>query len=136
MGSRNFYRKRTLEKHTSFEQKALFQGMEDGVIKETQAPELAGYANGDTLGKGFGGNPLQRAFVKFNEWGAFMFEMSEQFNRRLVFRAALDLAQKIPLRALCSRSGGAAAIGVPEGPGDAVDGSAGGGVRHGARRGE
>jgi hypothetical protein len=92
----NFYRKRTLQNPSNFEQKALYTGMDEGVIKETQAPELAGYANGDHLGKGFGGNKLQRAIVKWNEWGAFMFEMSEQLNRRVVFRAALDLAMKNP----------------------------------------
>jgi hypothetical protein len=92
----SFYRKRTLQNPSNFEQKALYTGMDEGVIKETQAPELAGYANGDHLGKGFGGNKLQRAIVKFNEWGAFMFEMSEQFNRRVVFRATLDLAMKNP----------------------------------------
>lgn len=95
-GLENFYRKRTLERHTNFAQKALFQGMEEGVIKETQAVELAGYADGGLLGAGFGGNKVQRAIVKFNEWGAFMFEMSEQFNRRVVFRATLDLAMKNP----------------------------------------
>ena len=95
-GIENFYKKRTLEKHTNFAQKALFQGIQDGVIKETQATELAGYADGDILGLGFGGNKLQRAWVKFNEWGAFMFEMAEQVNRRLAFRATLDLATNNP----------------------------------------
>ena len=77
-------------------QKAIYLGMEYGIIKETQAPELAGYADGDVLGKGFGGNQLQRGIVKFNELGAFMFEMAEQVNRRLIFRATLQLALENP----------------------------------------
>src|SRR5207344_956435 len=81
---------------SAFMQKALFQGMEDGVIKETQAPELAGYADGNVLSKGWGGNQIQRRITKFQEMGAFMFEMAEQVNRRLIFRAALQLAMDNP----------------------------------------
>ena len=91
-----FYRKGTLQNATSFDQRALYMGMQEGVISETQAPELAGYADGDILGKGFGGNQLQRGMVKFLEMGSFMFEMAEQINRRLIFRAALQLAQENP----------------------------------------
>jgi len=91
-----FYTKGKLEGQANFVQQALFQGMEDGIIKETQAPELAGYADGNVLSRGWGGNQLQRYMTKFNEVGAFMFEMAEQVNRRLVFRAALQLALKNP----------------------------------------
>jgi hypothetical protein len=91
-----FYKKGTLEHATEFDQQAMFQGMADGVIKETQAPELAGFAEGNTLGLGFGGNVLQRNAMKFNELGAGMFEMAEQVNRRLIFRAALQLALDNP----------------------------------------
>jgi hypothetical protein len=91
-----FYTKGKLAAQTNFEQQALFQGMEHGVIKETQAPELAGYADGNVLSKGWGGNNIQRYMTKFAEMGAFMFEMAEQVNRRLVFRAALQLALDNP----------------------------------------
>jgi hypothetical protein len=90
-----FYRKGSLNQ-SNFETKAIYQGMQDGIIKETQAPELAGYADGNVLGLGFGGNILQRSMVKFNEMGMFMFEMAEQINRRLAFRAALQLAMEQP----------------------------------------
>lgn len=91
----NFYTKGKLDLN-AFETKAIHQGMSDGVIKETQAPELAGIADGNILSLGYGGNQLQRAMTKFNEMGSFLFEMAEQVNRRLVFRAALDLAMKNP----------------------------------------
>ena len=91
-----FYRKGSYQHATAFHQRAIWRGMEDGIIKETQAPELAGYADGDLLGKGFGGNQLQRWFTRFNEKGSFMFEMAEQVNRRIIFRAALQLALDHP----------------------------------------
>ena len=49
-----------------------------------------------SLEKASGGNQLQRGIVKFNELGAFMFEMAEQVNRRIIFRAALQLALDHP----------------------------------------
>ena len=132
-GVENFYRKRTLEKHTNFAQKALFQGMEEGVIKETQAVELAGWADGGLLGAGFGGNKVQRSIVKFNEWGAFMFEMSEQFNRRVVFRAALDLATKNPGAKYVREAVARNSLTFQTAPDGGVDGGRSRGVRDGGR---
>lgn len=91
-----YYKKGTLHNATEFELKALGQGIKDGIINEAMAPELAGFAEGRTLGVGFGGNELQRGLHTFNEWGAKMFEMAEQVNRRLVFRATLKLVQENP----------------------------------------
>lgn len=91
-----WYKKGTLQNATEFELKALGRGISDGIINEAMAPELAGFAEGRTLGLGFGGNELQRGLHTFNEWGAKMFEMAEQVNRRLAFRAALKLAQENP----------------------------------------
>ena len=91
-----WYKKGTLEKHTDFELRAIGRGIQDGVINEAMAPELAGYAEGGTLARGFGGNELQRGITKFNELGAKMFETAEQINRRLVFRATMKLAQAHP----------------------------------------
>jgi hypothetical protein len=92
----NFYSKARLQRPSNAAQKALQQGMADGIISETQAPELAGYADGNVLGLGFGGNAIQRNWTRFMETSMFMFEMAEQFNRRVVFRAAHDLAMKYP----------------------------------------
>lgn len=91
-----WYKKGTLEKHTDFELRAIARGIQDGIINEAMAPELAGYAEGGTLGKGFGGNELERMVTTFNQWGAKMFETAEQINRRLVFRATMKLAQAHP----------------------------------------
>lgn len=91
-----YYKKGTLEGATDFQLRAISRGIQDGIINEAMAPELAGFAEGRTLGLGFGGNELQRGLHTFNQWGAKLFELAEQVNRRLVFRAALDLAQKNP----------------------------------------
>lgn len=91
-----YYKKGTLKTQTDFELRAISRGIQEGVISEAMAPELAGFAEGRTLGLGFGGNELQRGLHTFNEWGAKMFEMAEQTNRRLVFRATLKLATENP----------------------------------------
>ena len=91
-----YYKKGTLTNATDFQLRAISRGIQDGIINEAMAPELAGFAEGRTLGMGFGGNELQRGLHTFNQWGAKMFELAEQVNRRLSFRAALDLAQSNP----------------------------------------
>lgn len=91
-----FYKKGTLAHATDFELRAIARGISDGIINEAMAPELAGFAEGRTLGIAFGGNEIQRYMQGFNELGAKMFELAEQVNRRLVFRATLKLAQENP----------------------------------------
>lgn len=91
-----FYKKGTMAGMTDFELKVISRLMAEGKINEAMAPELAGFAEGRTLGIGFGGNELQRGIHTFNEWGAKMFELAEQTNRRLVARAATKLAMENP----------------------------------------
>lgn len=80
-----------------FELKALGYGVKTGRISETQAPELAGMAGGGKLISGMGGHSaLERGAARFQEKAAWAFEMAEQFNRRIVYRAALRLAQEQP----------------------------------------
>lgn len=92
----SFYRRGAYDNMTNFELQALSYGIKTGRISETQAPELAGIASGGNLITGQGGNKLQRAAVAFQEKAAFMFEMAEQFNRRVAYRAALKLALENP----------------------------------------
>lgn len=92
----NFYRRGTYDKISGFEFTALGYGIRTGRISETQAPELAGIASGGNLINGRGGTRPQRYAAAFIEKAAFMFEMAEQFNRRIAFRAALELAQDKP----------------------------------------
>jgi hypothetical protein len=92
----SFYRRGTYDNMTGFEMQALDYGIKTGRISETQAPELAGIASGGNLINGQGGSKLQRGAVAFQEKAAWMFEMAEQFNRRVAYRAALNLAQANP----------------------------------------
>jgi len=93
---RNFYKRQSYDNMTGFQFEALSYGIKTGRVSETQAPELAGISAGNDLLQGIGGNAAQRGWTAFMEKGAFMFEMAEQFNRRVAFRAALDLAMKYP----------------------------------------
>lgn len=92
----SFYRKGAYDKSTAFEMQAIEYGIKTGRISETQAPELAGLSIANNLLSGQGGNKLQRGAIAFQEKAAFMFEMAEQFNRRVAFRAALNLAMNNP----------------------------------------
>lgn len=100
----SFYRRGTYDNMTGFEMQALSYGIKTGRISETQAPELAGLASGGNLITGQGGTPTQRAAVAFQEKAAWMFEMAEQFNRRVAFRAALKLALENPKRKFVDES--------------------------------
>lgn len=95
----NFYKKGSYSPlpgvNQSFAMKALNYGVETGRISETQAAELAAMSQGSTL-LGLGNNKIRRGMQKANELGAFMFEMAEQFNRRVTYRAALSLAMQHP----------------------------------------
>lgn len=93
-----FYKKSTLENLavTDRELRAISEGVKQGVITEAQAPELAAIADGMNLSKGFGGNAVQRGWHRFMEYSSFLFEMAEQTNRRVTFRAAFNLATENP----------------------------------------
>ena len=92
----NFYKRGHYDNQTEFELRAFGYGIKTGRISETQAPELAGMSNGAGLMEGLGGNKVQRGWQAMMEKSAFMFEMAEQVNRRVAYRAALDLAQQQP----------------------------------------
>lgn len=96
----SFYRRGHYENATEFEMQALSYGIRTGRISETQAPELAGLSAGSNLLYGAGGNPLQRTAIWLQEHGAAMFEAAEQFNRRIAYRATLELAMNNPTAAI------------------------------------
>lgn len=81
----------------NFEMQALGYGIQTGRVSETQAPELAGFAGGGKLMSGMAADSVvERSVAKFQERAALAFELAEQFNRRVVYRAALRLAQENP----------------------------------------
>jgi len=92
----NFYRRGKYDNSSDFEMAALSYGIKTGRVSETQAAELAGLSQGAGLLEGMAGTRVQRGWVQFQEKAAWMFEMAEQFNRRVAFRAALRLALANP----------------------------------------
>lgn len=92
----NFYKRGSYEGLTDFEMRSLDYGIKTGRISETQAPELAAISQGAGLLLGQGGTKAQRMWAGLQEKAALMFELAEQFNRRVAWRAAIELAQKDP----------------------------------------
>ena len=64
----------------------------EGVIDESQATELAGIAQGQYLNRFLPGDKNIQFLMNMNYYGAWMFQFTEKINRRVVFRAAWDLA--------------------------------------------
>lgn len=91
-----YYRRGTLEGLSDRDMRALSEGVKEGVLTEAMAPELAAASEGRNLSKGFGGSAAEAALQKFSEMSSWMFEMSEQWNRRVTFRAAWQLASDNP----------------------------------------
>ena len=90
-----YYKKGTLATQTQDELQAVSEAVKEGIITEAMAPELAGLAEGrgmlnnaGTVGRWAWGHVLDASAV--------MFEASEQFNRRITFRAAYRLATQNP----------------------------------------
>lgn len=92
----NFYKRGKYDTLPAWEMKALGYGISTGRVSETQAPELAGMSQGANLLLGIGGNSVQRGWTHFMEKSAIMFELAEQFNRRVAYRATLRLAMERP----------------------------------------
>lgn len=97
---RNFYKRGAYDRSgplgQQFEYEALGYGIKTGRVSETQAPELAALSSGDNLIKGLAGNAISRNWTRVMDGSAKLFEFAEQFNRRVAFRAALDLATQHP----------------------------------------
>lgn len=97
----SFYKKGTYEgmvnsQTANFEMRAIDYGIKSGRVSETQSAELAGLSQGEGLIKGIAGNWASERAVMFQEKAAWMFEMAEQFNRRIAYRAGLYLGQTQP----------------------------------------
>lgn len=73
--------------------RALAEAVNEGVISETQAHTLAAVSENRNLLRAFGTKGEER-WQQFSEASSWMFEMTEQYNRRVAFRAAWDLAMR------------------------------------------
>lgn len=92
---KNFYTKGAYDNQTDFEMRAMDYGIKSGRITESFASQLAGIAQGGNL-FGVGNNAFERGISDLLDRGAWMFEMTEQFNRRLTYMTALNLASRDP----------------------------------------
>lgn len=75
--------------------RALSEGVKQGIITEAMAPELAGMSEQDNLRPGAFGKKAELLRL-FSEASSFMFQTTEQINRRVTFRAAWQLALDNP----------------------------------------
>lgn len=92
----NFYTRGKIDSLPEFAYRALGYGIRTGRVSETQAAELAEVSASKNLLHGVAPTSVERGVHWFLEHGAMFFEAAEQFNRRVTFRAALELAQKHP----------------------------------------
>lgn len=80
--------------------KAIAKAVEDGFIDESMAAELAasavGSGGGLRVGNGRAQELLSLGWQQFSEKAMWMFRMAEQWNRRVSFRAARQLAYDNP----------------------------------------
>jgi len=88
-----YYKTGKLEQMSDPELQALSEAVKQGIINEAQASDLAGISEGRNLSKGFGGNAREKAYQAFGQSAAWLFQMAEQMNRRVTFRAAWNLAR-------------------------------------------
>ena len=99
----NFYKKGTLKELSQNAPpgpagapiRALSEAVKEGVVSETQAHTLAAVSEDRNLLRAFGSRG-EEFWQKFNNASSWMFEMTEQYNRRVTFRAAWDLAMRSP----------------------------------------
>lgn len=71
-------------------------GLKQGFLEESMAMELAAVAEGSALARARHGSSMQRQLRWFADKAAWMFQQSERFNRRIVFRAAVEMARNNP----------------------------------------
>ena len=90
-----YYKKGTMATQSAEELWALDQGIKSGTITEAMAPEMAAIAELDNLTRSTKGY-ASRIWHNTLEWSAKQFELAEQFNRRVTFRASYALAKANP----------------------------------------
>jgi len=91
----SYFKKGTLEAANLGEQRALGEGIREGLLAESQAHELAGISEARNIGRWFG-TPGERAWTSFAEYSAFLFKMAEEWNRRVTLLATYRLGIENP----------------------------------------
>ena len=98
----SYYRKGSLKQlaQSDSEFRAIDRAIKDGHIDESMAAELAALAVGggigQRIGKSFFGDKFLAGYIAFTEKAMWMQRMTDQWQRRLTFRAAWKLAMENP----------------------------------------
>lgn len=82
--------------NSNLDNKFISKGLEDGVLNESQAANMAGLGEGSNLQRMMGTTKLDRTLKQFAYYGSFMFQTVEQINRIVTFKAATRLAMSKP----------------------------------------
>lgn len=93
---RTMYTKGALRNITTAEFRALNEAIEEGLIDESQAAELAALSEGNALFANLPGAEVKRRWSSLSNMAMGMFQATEQYNRRVTFRAAWRLAMDDP----------------------------------------
>lgn len=81
--------------------RALTLGVQEGFLDESQAMELAGFAEGNFLQRMLPKTGAGRTIRNIEYASAYLFQLAENYNRRVVFRAGYELALKNPEAGYC-----------------------------------
>lgn len=88
-----YYKKGKLAQQTGPEFRAINEAVRQGIIDESQAWQLASFSGGS---KSKTKQKVREAWLRTTSVGMAMFGFAEQWNRRVTFRAAYDLAYNNP----------------------------------------
>ena len=88
-----YYKKGKLATQTGPEFRAINEAVRQGIIDESQAWQLASFSGGS---KSKARQKVREAWLEVTSKGMAMFSFAEQWNRRVTFRAAYDLAYNNP----------------------------------------
>lgn len=93
---RRIYKNDPSTRITEEKLKGINLGIQMGFLEESQAMELAAMSTSSVLQRALPGNKIQRGMREVQYAAAWMFQTAEKMNRRIVFSAAWELAQKNP----------------------------------------
>lgn len=94
----SYYKRGNLANIPNHEIEALALAFQEGFISESMAAELASLSvgSGTRIAKSVIGDKVQGKWIAFSEKAMMMFQLVEQWNRRVSFRAAYRLAYDNP----------------------------------------
>lgn len=93
---KGIYQNKLSHRMTDQKLRAINLLIQQGILDESQAMELAAMSGGSYIQRVLPGNKVQRAVREVQYASAWMFQSAEKYNRRVVASAAWELALKNP----------------------------------------